>query len=194
MKNCENQTDHAVISGGFEYFLVAQQKSSKIFLQHIIPYKISALFFCKKQSFWINKNPTKSKWFTLLPSLKLTAKARKNELRVAIVSEIGANSAAIRCRVSDSSVSKKSHYGSTGTVYFPTWKVDIYDMVNVEKYTSPMAYMVPYGSCKQMALFFRCRVASAPRNDLLLLRHALPWNAVGGRSQLDGGGWWTPCP
>ena len=113
MKNCEHQTDHAVISGAFEYFLVAQQKSSKIYLQHIISYKISAKnIFCKKQSFWINKNPTKSKWFaTLLPSLKLTAKAPKNELRVAIVSEIGANSAAIRCRDSDSdsSVSKKSH-------------------------------------------------------------------------------------
>ena len=39
MKNCENQTDHAVISCGFEYFLVAQQKSSKIFLQHIISLK-----------------------------------------------------------------------------------------------------------------------------------------------------------
>ena len=61
-------------------------------------------------------------------------------------------------------------------------------MVNVGKYTSPM---VPCGSCKQMALFFRCRVASATRNDLLLLRHALPWNAVGGRSRLDGGAWFA---
>jgi len=52
MKNCENQTDHAVISGGFEYFLIAQQKSSKIFLQHIISYKISAKEFLQnKQRF-----------------------------------------------------------------------------------------------------------------------------------------------
>ena len=52
MKNCENQTDHAVISGGFEYFFVAQQKSSKIFLQHIISYKISAKkIFLQKTKF-----------------------------------------------------------------------------------------------------------------------------------------------